>query len=155
AAGTVLELRYPGNEPLVLLAEGQFRSLYQGRKIPTDETAPDEPSAVFLANTSFPNKQMVIADGEFLLPDHLPGRDNMPFDNLPFLMNSIDYLINDTTYAAMRSKDVAERRLNPVAIKNNETEIQLVNLGGPVLFVILFGVGRYVYLKRRFAKAIV
>ncbi len=144
-----------GNEPLVLLAEGDFISLYQGREVPTDETAQNKPSAVFLANTSFPNKQMIIADGEFLLPDHLPGRDNMPFDNLPFLMNSIDYLINDTTYAAMRSKDVAERRLSPVAIKNSKTEIQLVNLGGPILFVILFGVGRYVYRKRRFAKPIV
>lgn len=143
-----------GNRTLVLLAEGQFRSLYQGRDTPTDETAPNPPSAKFLANTSFPTKQMLIADGEFLLPDHLPGRDNMPFDNLAFLMNSIDYLINDTTYAEMRSKNVMVRKLNPAVIKNQKTEIQVVNLGGPIAIVILFGLARYLWRKRQYAKPI-
>ena len=78
----------------------------------------------------------------------------MPFDNLAFLMNSIDYLINDTTYAEMRSKNVMVRKLNPAVIKNQKTEIQVVNLGGPIAIVILFGLARYLWRKRQYAKPI-
>jgi ABC-type uncharacterized transport system involved in gliding motility auxiliary subunit len=132
-----------------VLAEGHFESLYNGRPVPTDSSAPNPPTAKFLPNTALPTKQIAIADGNIVTPDHLPGRNNMPFDNLPFLLNCVDYLVNDSTYTQMRSKSVQLRQLDMVNVAEKRNLYQLLNLGGPILFVILFGVLRGVWRKRK------
>lgn len=138
-----------GNRTLALVTEGTFTSLFKGREIPTDEAAPEEPTARFVPKTPIPNKMMVIADGDMLLPDFLRGRDNMPFDNLAFLMNSVDYLINDTTYREVRAKNISARVLNNDEVEQKGELYRVLNLIGPVLLLAGVGLVRFALRRRK------
>lgn len=135
-----------GSKNAGVLTEGIFQSLFAGRKPPVDSLAPNPPAAKFGSanNPSAPGKMAIIADGEFVQGKLYRGeRGSLPYDNKILLMNAIDYLAGDEALNQIRSKEVVVRQLSKEKARNFAGWIRVLNIGFPVLLVVLFGLGRF------------
>jgi hypothetical protein len=146
-----------GFRPVAVLTEGRFQSIFQERDIPTDSFAPTPPTAKFLPASAVEGKIIWITDGEIALPAEVQGRaaDYLPLDNLTFLLNCVDYLAGEISLTEVRSRKVELRRLNPELLRQHTILIQAVNLGGPVLLMILLGLSLYFWRRRRYQKSLI
>jgi len=89
---------------------------------------------------STPAKIVVIGDGDF--PVAPQGQMQSP-DNISLLVNSIDWLSDDTGLIELRTKGVASRPINQ-EILSEEAEgtrsfYKYMNFGLPIFLVILYG----------------
>lgn len=150
-----------GPKIMGLLSEGIYTSLFRGRDVPLDSLSPQLPQAPFLeqGNPLNPGKIVVISDGDFVSPKlfrgqiQTQGRINpMPHDNKIMVMNAIDYLAGDIALSNIRSKDVVARVLDGGKISTQGTLIQWLNIGLPLLLLLLFGVIRFYFRKQKHAK---
>ncbi len=146
--------RGKGLRPVAVLTEGRFQSIFQERDIPTDKYAPQPPTARFLPASGVESRVIWITDGELALPAEVQGRsaDYLPLDNLTFLMNCVDYLAGEISLTEVRSRQVELRRLNPDILHRYTLPIQIVNLGGPVLLMILLGLSLYFWRRTHYQK---
>ncbi len=151
------QFRGKGFRPVAVLTEGRFQSIFQERDQPTDQYAPNPPTARFLPASGVESKVIWITDGEFALPAEVQGRaaDYLPLDNLTFLLNCVDYLAGEISLTEVRSRKVEMRRLNPDLLRRYAFVIQVVNLGGPVLLMVLLGLSLYFWRRIRYRKPLV
>lgn len=146
--------RNQGNRITGLLVEGNFTSLFAGRRAPTDEKAPNMPTAAFGERSGAPGKIAVISDGEFTQGKFFRGkRGYLPYDNKAILLNATDYLCGDVALTSIRSKDVVERRLNKERVIAYAPVIRAINIVLPIVLIIVFGLARFYWRKRRYEKA--
>lgn len=145
-----------GEKTIAYLLEGQFSSLYENRILPSDPR-----SGTFITK-SLNTKMIVCADGD-LIVNSLDRRTGEPlplgydkvsqhiFGNKDFLMNAIDYLVDENGVINARGKEVKLRPLDAIKTRDNRTQIQLVNLAIPSVLIILFGLIRGFFWRRRYA----
>ena len=145
------------NIPVAILLEGVFPSAYKNRM--TGQYV-DDPSYKVLTE-SVPTKMIVIGDGDIirndvevtssggLSPLSLSQDNNTgePYGNRDFLVNSINYLVNDNGLMDLRSREVKLRLLDKAKIRNEKLNWQLINVICPILIVVLAGI-IYNYLRR-------
>lgn len=138
-----------GFQNLAVLLEGRFTSVYNNRIKPFQTEANKD--------TSVPTKMIVIADGDVIKNDlGRNGPQELGFDrwtgqtygNKEFLLNAVNYLLDDTGLINIRSKEVAIAFLNPNKINDQKTTWQLINTVLPLLFLGIFGI-LFNYLRRR------
>lgn len=147
---------YPntGNIPLAVLLEGNFHSVFENRI-----KAFEHPN--FLS-TSKPTKSIIVADGDLLrnqldknqLPVELgfDQRSGNLYDNKDFLMNSVNYLLDDSGLINIRSKDFELPLLDKEKVYAKYTFIQVLTIGLPILILLIFGI-LFTYLrKHKFAR---
>jgi ABC-2 type transport system permease protein len=104
---------------------------------------------------------IVIADGDIIRNEvsrtgttetPLPlGQDRYTgeiFGNRDFLINCLNYLVDDNGIMELRSRELKLRLLNGSVIKKERFKWQVINIAGPVLIVILAGL-IYNWLRRR------
>ncbi|MAU15706.1 MAG: gliding motility-associated ABC transporter substrate-binding protein GldG [Muricauda sp.] len=141
-----------GNLPLAVLIEGNFTSMYKNRVKPlrlknTMEEGPE-------------NKMIVISDGDIIKNQLRNGRPlelgydkwtNSFYGNKEFLVNSTNYLLDNTGLINIRNKKVSIPLLDVKKIVEQKTKWQLINIGLPVVLTILFGFFFSYYRKRKFA----
>ena len=120
----------------------------------------DNPSYKVLTE-SVPTKMIVIGDGDVirndvevtssggLSPFSLSQYNNTvePYGNRDFLVNSINYLVNDNGLMDLRSREVKLRLLDKARLRNEKLKWQLINVICPILIVVLAGI-IYNYLRR-------
>jgi gliding-associated putative ABC transporter substrate-binding component GldG len=136
--------------PVSVLLEGNFRSVYENRVLPFKD-----PSYKAEGKTG---KMIVVSDGDIIKnqldQNYQPlelGYDkwtNNLYDNKGFLLNSINYLLDDTGLINIRSKDVDLPLLDKQKVFDNYTTAQLVTVGLPVVVLGLFGL-LFTYLRKR------
>jgi len=140
-----------GNLPLAVLIEGNFTSMYKNRVKPlklqnTMEEGPE-------------NKMIVISDGDVIKNQLRNGRPlELGYDkwtsnfygNKEFLVNSTNYLLDNTGLINIRNKKVTIPLLDVKKIAEQKTKWQLVNIGFPVVLTLLFGLFFGYYRKRKF-----
>jgi ABC-2 type transport system permease protein len=139
-----------GGQIMGLLLEGTFPSLYMGRSIPRDSLAPTPPQEAYLSATMGNRKPQVviISDGEFAVGENAGGRIlPLPEENKQFMVNMIDYLTGQDLLTQLRVREFNDRELDPEKIRGNETTLRVLNIGLPILAVILFGLIRF-FLRR-------
>ncbi|MEZ4828964.1 MAG: gliding motility-associated ABC transporter substrate-binding protein GldG [Bacteroidia bacterium] len=139
-----------GNKHAGVLVEGVFQSLFSGRRAPVDSLAPNPPAARFGSanNPSAPGKLAIISDGEFARGKLYRGeRGFLPYDNKILLMNAIDYLAGDEALNEIRSKEVVMRQISREKARDHAGWIRVLNIGLPVLLVIIFGLSRFAYRR--------
>jgi len=146
-----------GPIPLAYLLEGNFTSLYQNRLLPEGVEA----SSPLTAGDS---KIVIVADGDMMTSQLNPktGRPlPMGFDlasqqeafaNRDFLMNSLAYLVNEQGIINARNKEIKIRPLDTVKIADQRLSWQLFNLVTPLVLLLIYGVGRNFYRKRKYAS---
>ena len=138
-----------GSQPLAVMAEGPFISAYKNRIKPFDYSKDQSQST----NSAL----LLIADGDVLKnqvdrnqPQDL-GYDmktGMFYGNKEFMMNSINYLLDDSGIIALRNKNITIPFLNLEKAYDERTYWQIINLVLPLVVLGIFG-GLFVYLRRR------
>ncbi len=139
-----------GGQIMGLLLEGQFSSTFAGRSIPKDSLAPNAPNEAFTGTTMAGKHPSVvlISDGEFATGEQVGGKvQRLPEENKQLMINLIDIMTGQDLLAKLRVREFNDRMLDREKILGNETTIRLVNIGLPVLLVIIFGIVR-AFLRR-------
>jgi ABC-2 type transport system permease protein len=70
------------------------------------------------------------------------------YGNRDFLINCLNYLVDDKGIMQLRSRELKIRLLNSSRVKNEKLQWQLINIVFPVALVILAGL-IYNYLRKR------
>lgn len=142
-----------GNLPLAVLVEGDFSSAYTNRIKPIKLSGSLEKGSQ--------NKLVVIADGDIIknqlrngapLPLGYDKWTNNTYGNKEFLLNSINYLLDGTGLINIRNKKISIPILDIQKITNQKLKWQLINIGIPVVFVLLLGVCFSYYRKNKFVS---
>jgi gliding-associated putative ABC transporter substrate-binding component GldG len=147
---------YPntGGIPLAVLLEGSFHSAFENRVKAFEQTN--------FQSTSKPTKMIVISDGDILrnqldknqLPVELgyDQRSGNLYDNKDFLMNSVNYLLDDSGLINIRSKDLDLPLLDKEKVYANYTYIQVLTIGLPILILGVFGLLFTYFRKRKYVR---
>jgi gliding-associated putative ABC transporter substrate-binding component GldG len=135
--------------PVAALLEGSFTSMYNNRVLPFKD-------AKFL-NKSVPTKMIVISDGDVIknqLDKGAPvelGYDKYTaqfFGNKEFILNSVNYLLDDNGLINIRSKDVSLPLLDKVSVEDNYSRTQMLTVALPIVLLGIFGF-LFTYLRKK------
>lgn len=145
-----LETDYVGGHQLfAVLLEGDFNSAYKNRVKPFE-------TPLFKENATN-NKMIVIADGDIGKNQILKGKPydlnrdkwtNEQFGNKDFLLNSVDYLLDDVGLMELRNKTLKINILDKQKAFNERTFWQFLNIGLPLIILFAFGFV-FNYLRKR------
>ena len=154
------------NIPVALLLEGNFTSLYRNRVTSSQLDSLKLFGTPFREN-SVATKIIVVGDGDMVLNDYSPKDGPLPmginfytvgsqyeyqFANREFLLNSLEYLVNNAAIIETRNKDIVLRLLDSQKVSDQKSTWQFINIALPVLLVILFGWVYQVLRKRKYAS---
>lgn len=151
------------NQNVAVLLEGQFPSFFKNRYL--NEFAQKAIDSLGMAQTekSVKTKMIVISDGD-VIRNHVRknsqeiyplGYDrytNQMYGNKVFLMNAIDYLLDDGGLINVRSKQITLRMLDGKKVTEQRSRWQALNLGLPVVLLLIFGFSRNQWRKRKYAR---
>lgn len=153
--------------PVAVLLEGKFTSLYANRLSQEMNDSLKQYGVNFMPQAQEDNKLIVVADGDIVLNAVAKGNQpipmginrytygsqkEFPFSNKDFLQNCLDYLINTNDLSEAKGKDYVVRLLDTKKVNKEKSNWQLINIGAPILLVILFA---FIFLwlrKRKYAK---
>ncbi len=139
----------PGGFPLAVLVEGAFESAFRNRVLPVE--------LVDYTESGPENKALFISDGDLIANQVRNGRPlelgydkwtNNFYGNKDFLINAMNYLLADTGLINIRTKQVSVPLLDPEKVSAGRTRWQLLNIGIPVVLILLLG-GLVNWLRRR------
>lgn len=151
-----------GEQVLALALEGVFPSLYENRVTESMLQGLEEIGMTFKTR-SVPNRMLVVADGDIarnevneqegtFMPLGYNEFEKYQFSNKYFLINAIEYLLDTRGLLEARGKEVKLRLLDETRAQQETLFWQVLNIGLPLLFLVLFG-GLYTLLrKRRFGR---
>nr|WP_298993872.1 gliding motility-associated ABC transporter substrate-binding protein GldG [uncultured Polaribacter sp.] len=138
-----------GNQLLGVLLEGDFKSAYKNRVKPFETN-------LFKENAKN-NKMIVIADGDVGKNQILKGKPTdlnrdkwtgQTFGNKDFLINAVDYLLDDTGLINLRNKTLKINILDKQKAYKERTFWQFINVALPLLLLFSFGFV-FNYLRKR------
>jgi ABC-2 type transport system permease protein len=149
-AEEVIETDYnSGHQLFAVLLEGEFNSAYKNRIKPFKTSLFKEKSKE--------NKMIIIADGDVGKNQILKekpydlARDkwtNQQFGNKDFLLNSVDYLLDDSGLISLRNKSLQIRMLDKQKAFKERTFWQFLNVILPLIMLFTFGI-IFNYLRRQ------
>ncbi len=96
--------------PLGAVLEGSFRSAFADIRDPSLRDLVGRMTAGQFIPRSKPTRLCVVADGDFVLDEHVQD-----YDNVAFAVNLVDWIVGDTVLTAVRSRDVAPHPLEEVS----------------------------------------
>lgn len=139
-----------GEIPLAVLLEGTFPSVYRNRVKPFE-------LAQHL-DVSVENKMVVISDGD-VIKNQLQGNrpielgfdkwTNKRYGNKEFLLNTVNYLLDDTGLINIRSKEISIAFLDQQKSIQERSKWQALNLLLPLAILAVFGVLYTLYRKKK------
>ncbi|MBX9888984.1 MAG: gliding motility-associated ABC transporter substrate-binding protein GldG [Flavobacteriaceae bacterium] len=143
-----------GNIPTAVLLEGNFKSMFENRVLAFEQKK--------YSTAGVPNKMIVISDGDVIKnqvdKDFQPvelgydQRSGTLYDNKDFLLNCVNYLLDDTGLINIRSKDLDVPLLDKVKVYENYTFTQILTIGLPILVLTVFGFLFTFFRKRRYTR---
>ncbi len=143
-----------GNMPVAVLLEGKFNSVYQNRVLPFKQNG--------FTPIGKDSKMIVISDGDVIKnqldKNYQPlelGFDkwtNNLYANKEFMMNCVNYLLDDNGLINIRSKEVDLPILNSQKVTEEYTYTQIVTVGFPLVVLLVFGLVFTLLRKRRYSK---
>ena len=148
--------------PVAVLLEGKFSSLFANRLTnELKDSLSKYSNRPFLAAAAKESKQIVVSDGDIVtnvisesqgaLPMGMQQYENYQFANREFFMNAVDYMVNPNGVLESRNKDFTLRLLDKQKIATQKGMWQFINIGLPILLVLLFGWVYQLKRKRDFA----
>jgi ABC-2 type transport system permease protein len=146
-------------QPVACLLEGEFESNYKHR---AEISMHDSVLKAFkYKDHSKKTKMIVIADGDIAknefrrgLPMEL-GEDRFTgqvYANKTFLLNCVNYLLDDAGLLQLRAREVKLRLLDRKKIDKHETKWQMINLGLPLGIILFFGIFQFYIRKRKYSS---
>lgn len=141
------------------LLEGPFESVYKNR-LPS----------VFYRDTTFnfkekgkPTKMIVVADGDIARNEYQRstgmvyplGYDvftRQQFANKNFLLNCMNYLLDDEGLLQIRSREVKLRLLDNKKVNLQKTKWKLTNVALPLIIILVFGLLQFYLRKKKYSS---
>jgi gliding-associated putative ABC transporter substrate-binding component GldG len=143
-----------GNYPVAVLLEGKFHSVYENRVLPFKDTS--------FKNIGKENKMIVISDGDVIKNQldkdgrevelGLDQRTGILYANKDFMMNCVNYLLDDNGLINIRSKEVNLPILDKEKVYASYTQSQVITVAVPIIILLLFGVAFTFLRKRKYSK---
>lgn len=152
--------------PVALLLEGKFTSLYKNRMAKAQADSLAANGFPFRDRSETDGKMIIVADGDMALNDMSPKQGPLPmgvnfytmgsqyeyqFANRNFFLNCLEYLVNKPGIAEIRNKNIVLRLLDSKKIDAQKSTWQFINIGLPLILVILFGWVYQQVRKRKYA----
>lgn len=160
--------------PVAMLLEGKFTSLYKNRASQNQKDSFAAQGTKFRGESVANNKIIVVADGDMALNDIMPDTGPLPMGwnkytyreyqqqseygkffnpsaNREFMLNCVEYLINNPAISETRDKDIVLRLLDSQKVNDQKTTWQFINIALPVLLIILSGLVYQQIRKRKYA----
>ena len=143
-----------GNYPVAVLLEGKFHSVYENRILPFKDAT--------YKNIGKNSKMIVISDGDVIKNEldkkgndvelGLDQRTGFFYGNKEFLMNCVNYLLDDNGLINIRSKVVNLPILDKEKVYDNYTIAQIISVGLPLIILGIFGLLFTFLRKRKYSK---
>ena len=149
---------------MAVLLEGYFTSLYKNQftedfqKLLATQQIPFKPKSIN-------NKMIVVADGDIASNDF--DANNVPlalgydkysrqvFANKDFLLNCVEYLVDDNNLIEARNREVKMRLLDKAKVLEQKGKWQLITFVVPLLFTLIFGlIYQFQRKKKKSSQAI-
>ncbi len=144
---------------MAMVMEGKFPSAFRDQ---TPDAIKKDPNIAF-RDKSLTTKMIVIADGDMAYNDvdmrsgkpmpialgYDPQFRRVLFDNKEFLMNCMNYLLDDQALISVRSRTIELRKLAEDKIQTSAGLIKAINTAVPIVVIFLLGVVQYVWRKKR------
>ncbi len=149
------------NVPIAVLLEGKFRSLYANRMAGDLAETQALIGMPFLREGNTPGKVIVTGDGDWVLnaitrEGPLPMGTNRftqyQFANRDFLLNSLDYMTEESGIMATRSREFVLRLLDPKRLETEASGWRWLNIGLPIVLLLLTGGIWQLVRRRRYAS---
>jgi len=109
---------------------------------------------------------IVIADGDIIRNEvRMSGTSETPltlgqdrytgemYGNRDFLINCLNYLVDDNGLMELRSRELKMRLLNRQVIREERAKWQIINIAGPLVLVIAAGLFYNWFRKREYGKS--
>ena len=134
-----------GKKNIAVLLNGHFESLFKNRISPIIEK--DE--NINFKEKSMMNQMVIISDGYFLhnqffkgtpLPLGMDKHTGVQYGNRDFLLNTIDYLLDNENFIKIRSKNVESRPLDKAKIQTQKPYWQFINIIVPLIILVITGI---------------
>ena len=143
--------------PVGVLLEGRFNSLFKNRLNNEFVTQASE-LGIAPKEISTENRMIVLSDADIIRNEVSPKGETFPmgyevyseqtFANKDFILNCIEYLLDENNLLAARNKEIKVRLLDAKKIKQESTKWQLINLVIPFILISLFAI-IYRYVRKR------
>ena len=148
--------------PLAVLVEGEFSSLYENRITEEMEEGLKQMGSEYKSRSPF-NRMIVVSDGDVILnpvanPETMAVMplgynvfERKMYGNKDFIINSIEYLLNDAGMVEARGKEVELRPIDTVLASSKRLQWQLLNIALPLLSVLLFGLVYILWRRKKYS----
>ena len=138
--------------PVAVLLEGKFRSFFANRLSQAMSDSLKAYGQTFLTQCIDDNKMIIAGDGDIVLNSVVKGNQpiamgmnpftfgtqrEFPFANREFLQNCLEYLVNENDLSDAKAKDYVVRLLDTKKVNESKNFWQAINIGLPVLIIIL------------------
>lgn len=143
-----------GNYPVAILLEGKFHSVFENRVLAFKDAS--------FKNADKDSKMIVISDGDVIRnqldKNYQPlelGFDkwtNTLYANKEFMLNCVNYLLDDTGLINIRSKEVNLPMLDKDKVYKDYTFSQIITVGLPLVVLLVFGVLFTILRKKKYSK---
>jgi len=148
--------------PVAVMMEGEFTSFYKNKL--TNEFINNNLFKV-RTQSGVPTKMIVVGDGDcarnvvksqdgkyLTQPLGYDQYTNTTFGNKEFLLNCVNYLLDDEGVTSLRNREVKVRLLDREKITGQRSFWSIFNVGLPVLIIVTLGVVYMVIRKRKYSK---
>jgi ABC-2 type transport system permease protein len=144
--------------PAGVLLEGNFSSNFRNRPVPQGIA-----EKVNIPEMSKPAKMIVFSDGD-IFKNQINSSDGSPYPlgfdrytqqqyaNKSLLLNAADYLSDDSGIISLRNKEIKLRLLDRAKIRQEKTFWQLINIGLPIILLIVCGIFQHYYRIRKYTR---
>jgi len=147
--------------PVAMLLEGKFSSLYTNRiSLATKDSLANIYKAPYVSAATESNKMIVVADGDIVTnvlsqqkgPLQMGQNEytGYQYANREFFLNCMEYLIGNPGILETRGKDYTLRLLDKKKVENDKSFWQILNIGLPILLIILFAIVYTAVVRRRY-----
>ncbi len=154
-----------GPQPLALMLEGSFESMFRNRMTTEQLTTLEQINMKYL-EAGDNGKVLIITDGDLIKNLVNSGTDEIAplgynkyesvtfTGNRDFILNAVEYMMDDRGVLEARSKDIKLRLLDTVQAREEGMKWQLINILLPIILILMTGVIYNFIRKRKFGQPV-
>ena len=149
------------NQPVAVSLEGCFPSIFVNRMVPKDieyfsgniiqESKPTK-MVVCSSSSLIRNQTMGVGENMVAVPLGYDRYMNQQFGNKDFILNAVNFLTDDEGWMNLRTRELKIRLLNKKQITTHKTFWKMVNVVGPLVVLMIFGVVFLVVRSRKYKR---
>lgn len=149
-----------GPQPVAVLLEGNFESVFTNRIPPQIEQSRE----IDFKESGVPTKMIVVSDGDMIRNEVNKTKDKIlplgydkytqrEYANRDFIMNCVNYLLDESGLIIVRAKEFKLRLLDRQRIEKERLWWQTINTAFPVALIIIFGVIQNFIRRRKYTSS--